>query len=225
MERGTEVTRDAFDAILALRDVDAGTLPEPSKLHARLRAVVDDLLQKAAVAGFGRDDVQDLSYAVVALADEVVLGKGSEEHRLFWSGQPLQLHYFQENVAGEAFFTRLEAVRRDPERLELLRVYHLALLFGFQGRYRVRGGEFELLALIDALGRDLARLQAGEADELSPCGARPADEAGRTVRGGPLLLIGLGALALSLLLYLGLRFSLSASTAAIVERMTPAAVR
>ncbi|SRR6266568_1687036 len=225
MGRSIEVTRDCFDAILALREADDATLPEPAQLHASLRGVVDELLRQASAAGFGRDDVQDLSYAVVALADEVVLSKGRDDLRQFWSGQPLQIHYFQENVAGEAFFTRLEAVRRDPQRLEVLRVYHLALLFGFQGRYRVRGGEFELLSLTDALGRDLARAQAGDADELSPSGARPAEGAGRSTRGGPLLWIGLGALALSLVLYVGLRISLSAGTAAVVERMAPTAAQ
>lgn len=220
-----EVTRDCFDAILALRAADDATLPDPAQLHASLCGVVDALLQKATAAGFGRDDVQDMSYAVVALMDEVVLSKGSEELRQYWSGQPLQIHFFQENVAGEAFFTRLEAVRRDPQRQEVLRVYHLALLFGFQGRYRVRGGEFELLSLTDALGRDLARARAGDADELSPRGARPAEGAGRSVRGGPLLWIGLGALALSVVLYVGLRISLSAGTAAVVERMAPTAAR
>ncbi len=225
MGSSIDVTRDCFDAILALREADDATLPEPVQLHATLRGMIDELLRLAAAAGFGRDDVQDMSYAVVALVDEVVLGKGSEELRLFWSGQPLQIHYFQENVAGEAFFTRLEAVRRNPQRLDVLRVYHLALLFGFQGRYRVRGGEFELLSMTDALGRDLARSQAGEADELSPRGARPSEGAGRSVRGGPLLWIGLGALALSLVLYVGLRISLSAGTAAVVERMAPTAAR
>jgi type VI secretion system protein ImpK len=225
MGRSIEVTRDCFDAILALREADDASLPDPAQLHAGLRGVVDELLRRAAAAGFGRDDVQDMAYAVVALLDEVVLGKGSEGLRQFWSGQPLQIHYFQENVAGEAFFARLEAVRRDPQRLEVLRVYHLALLFGFQGRYRVRGGEFELLGLTDALDRDLARAEAGDTDELSPRGARPAEGAGRSVRGGPLLWMGLGALALSLVLYVGLRISLSTSTAAVVERLASAAAR
>jgi type VI secretion system protein ImpK len=225
MGRSIEVTRDCFDAILALREADDASLPDPAQLHAGLRGVVDELLRRAAAAGFGRDDVQDMTYAVVALLDEVVLGKGSEGLRQFWSGQPLQIHYFQENVAGEAFFARLEAVRRDPQRLEVLRVYHLALLFGFQGRYRVRGGEFELLGLTDALDRDLARAEASDTDELSPRGARPAEGAGRSARGGPMLWMGLGALALSLVLYVGLRISLSTSTAAVVERLATTAAR
>lgn len=221
MGRSTEVVRECFDAVLALREADDATVPEPGQLHASLRGLVDELLRRGAAAGYGREDVQDMAYAVVALLDEVVLSKGGEALRLFWSGQPMQLHYFQENVAGEAFFSRLEAVRRDPRRLEVLRVFHLALLFGFQGRYRVRGGEFELLSLTEAIGRDLARAQPGDGEGLSPRGARPAEGMGRSTRGGPLLWIGLGALALSLVLYVGLRVSLSAGTAAVVERMAP----
>ena len=56
-----------------------------------------------------------------------------------WMSNPLQLHYFNENLAGEGFFYRLERILADPRRVEALRVYYLCLLFGFQGKYAVRG--------------------------------------------------------------------------------------
>jgi type VI secretion system protein ImpK len=221
--RITEITRDCFNAIAQAREAEEGSLPAPAELHARLRQYVDELLRKAAAAGLGREEANDVAYAIVALADEVVLSKPSDELRTFWSSQPLQLHYFQENVAGEQFFVRLEALRKDPRRRELLEAYHLALLFGFQGRYRVRGGELELMGIADALAREVARTRKHDVEVLSPSGDRAADSLGGRGRTGPLLWIAGGAVVLSLVLYLGLRVSLAASTSAVEDRISAAA--
>lgn len=220
MDRVTEIARDCLNALSQIREVDDASLPAPEALHARMRALVDDALHRAAAAGLGREEANDVVYPLVALADEVVLGKGSDELRAFWSAQPLQLIYFGENVAGEAFFTRLESVRRDPRRAELLRAYFLALAFGFQGRYRVRGGELELMALVDAVARDVARGRAVDVEHLSPAGERPAQGIGRVGRTGLFLWIAGGALALALVLYLGLRISLASGTDAVVDRIS-----
>lgn len=223
MDRITEITKDCFNAIAQLREAEDGSLPPPAELHARLCACVDELLRRAAASGFGREEANDLAYAPVALADEVMMSKGSEELRAFWGTQPLQLHFFQENVAGEQFFTRLEAIRKDPRRAELLRAYYLALLFGFQGRYRMRGGDLELMGIVDGLSRDLARGRAHDTDVLSPAGEPPAESLGRGARAGPLLWIAAGAVVLALVVYVGLRVSLAAGTAAVEEKITATA--
>lgn len=218
MDRITEITRDGFNAVTQLRGGDVGGV-RPEQLHARFCAVVDELLARASAAGFGREEANDLAYPVVALADEVVLSRAGDELRAFWSAQPLQLRYFNENVAGEAFFTRLEAIRRDPRRAELLRAYYVALVLGFQGRYRVRGGDLELMGIVDGLARDLARGRRTDPDLLSPSGERPAGALVDPRRAGPILAVAAGALVLALLLYVGLRISLSSGTEAVVSRV------
>jgi type VI secretion system protein ImpK len=223
VDRITEITKDCFNAIAQTRDADDASLPPPEELHARLRQFVDELIRRATAAGFGREEANDLAYAVVALADEVVLAKASEDLRGFWFGQPLQMHYFQENVAGEQFFVRLEALRKDPRRAEILRAYHLALLFGFQGRYRVRGGELELMSLVDSLTRDLGRRGKGDGEVLSPAGDRSADSLGRGRRTGTILWIAGAAVLASLLLYAGLRITLSSGTSAVEARIAATA--
>jgi type VI secretion system protein ImpK len=220
VDRVTEIARDCLNALSQIREAGEGELPAPEVLHARLRALVDDALHRAAAVGLGREEANDVVYPLVALADEVVLGKGSDELRGFWSAQPLQLLFFNENVAGEAFFTRLEAVRRDPRRAELLRAYYLTLAFGFQGRYRVRGGELELMALVDSVARDLARGRSVDVENLSPAGERPAQGIGRVGRTGLFLWIAGGALGLALVLYLGLRISLASGTSAVVDHIS-----
>ena len=158
---------------------------------------------------------------LVDIADEVAQSK-SEALRQFWGSQQLQLLYFQENVAGEGFFTRLETLRRDPRRHEVLRVYTLALLFGFQGRYRVRGGELELMNLLDDLQRSLARAREHESETLSPQGEPPeVTRAGGRGRGMLLYAAG-GAIAAAVALVVVLRVWLGSSVSSVVERISAA---
>ncbi len=221
MDRINGVTGECFNALAQLRQLDEAALPAPDALHRKMRGFVDAMMQRAAQAGFSREDVNDIAYAIVALADEVALSK-SETIRQFWVGQQLQLLYFQENVAGEGFFTRLEGIRRDPRRHEVLRVYTLALLFGFQGRYRVRGGELELMNLLDDLQRSLARSREHESETLSPQGEPP--EVARAGRGGNrvLLYAAGGTVAAALALVLVLRIWLGSSVSSVVEKISAA---
>ncbi len=221
MDRINGVTGECFNAIAQLRQLDESALPPPEALHRRMRGFVDAMMQRAAQAGYSREDVNDIAYAIAALVDEVALSK-SEALRQFWVGQQLQLLYFQENVAGEAFFTRLDTIRRDPRRQEVLRVYALALLFGFQGRYRVRGGELELMNLTDDLQRSLSRAREHDAETLSPQGEPP--EVRRAGKGGKsVLLYGAGgAIAGALALVLVLRIWLGSSVSSVVDRIATA---
>lgn len=218
MDRIDEVTKDCFNALNQIRQLDEGSLPAPEVLNARLRSFIDVMFQKATAAGFSREDANDIGYAVVALADEVVLNK-SEMVRQFWLSNLLQLHYYNENVAGEAFFTRLQTIKRDPRRFDILKVYYLALLFGFQGQYRVRGGELELMNLVDSLQRELTRVQKYESETLSPQGDRPNEVLARGGRSGPLLWIALAGAALAVVLFLGLRVSVAVSAGSVVDRI------
>jgi type VI secretion system protein ImpK len=221
LDRVNDVTRDSFNAILQLRQLEETAFPDPALLHQRLCSYVDALFQRAAQAGFTREDIDDIAYAVVALADEVVLSK-SDAIREYWIPNLLQLRYFKENVAGEAFFTRLETIRRNPRRVEVLRVYSLALAFGFQGRYRVRGGELELLTLAESLQRELAGGRRYESEVLSPSGDRPDEAVARGSRSGPMLGISLAAMGLAVLLYFGLRVNVAAGAASAIEQIESA---
>ncbi len=220
MNRVTEITRDCFNAIAQLRAAEAGSLPPPEQLHARLRRFVDDLLRRAGDAGLGREEASDVAYPVVALADEVMQTKEDDAIRSFWNAHPLQLQYFGENVAGEAFFSRLERARRDPRRADALRAHHLALAFGFQGRYRVHGGELELLGITEAVAREVLRGAEHDRETLSPHGEGKGEHGAATARGGLLLWVAAGLLAASVALYAGLRIALASGTADVVERIS-----
>jgi type VI secretion system protein ImpK len=221
VDRITEVTRECFDALIQIRRVDAGSVLPPAVMHQRLCRLVNTLYTRAAQAGFARDEASDIAYAVVALADEIVPSL-SDALREAWPSQSLQLHYFHENGAGEGFFTRLEGVRRDPRRREVLQAYYLALRLGFQGRCQARGGDLELMTLAEDLQRDLDRGALVDTEVLSPHGERREGARSATRRAALEPWIAIGAIALAALLYLGLRVSIGVSTDSAVERIEAA---
>ncbi|HYO64711.1 MAG TPA: DotU family type IV/VI secretion system protein [Archangium sp.] len=210
MQRVTEATKDCFDAAIRIRNSDAATVPPPEVLHHRLRGVVDEMLRRAAVLGFSHQDAQDMAYAIVALLDEAALTR-PEPYRSFWMTNLLQLQYFNENVAGDGFFHRLQGIRKDPHRAEVLQVYYLCMLFGFQGRYRIRGGELELMTLIDSVQKDLERAKPFDYDVLSPHGERPTESMLAGKRRLSPMVISLGAMMLALFVYGGLVLGLDGS--------------
>ena len=218
MERVTDVTKDCFGALLQLSQLEAEASPPADLLHSRMKGLVETLLQRAVDAGYSQSDAQDMAYAIVALADELALNS-TDAVREYWMGHFLQFQLFQENQAGDGFFTRLEAIRKDPNRAEVLRVYYLCLLFGFQGRYRVRGGELELLGLTEAIGKDLVRGRQASSEVLSPHAERPADAFSRARQSTALLYWAGGALSVALLLFGGLKLGLASSTSSAIESL------
>lgn len=218
MDRLDQVTKDSFNALIQIRQLDPASQPPPEVLHQRIRSFIDAMINRGQEAGFSREDMQDITYAIVALADEIVLSMPGPV-RQYWMNRPLQLHYFNENTAGDGFFLRLQQIRQDPRRIEVLRVYYLCLMFGFHGRYRIRGGEVELGAIIQAVEQDLARARALGGEVLSPRGERPPEARERARRELPLVWLSVGAVVLSLALYVGLRFTIDKDAAEAVQRI------
>lgn len=211
-----ELTGECFGAIARLRELD-GPVSSPETVHARMRGFFESLKDRARTHGIPERDTQDILYALVALADEVAI-KTPEPLRSYWMNQPLQLHYFGENVAGEGFFSRLQALLADGRRLEVLRVYHLCLLFDFQGKYGFPGGEVELSRITDGVRNQLERhLELPE--ELAPAGNPPDEPSVRRGSSNWLLWVSLGIFALALAVFVGLRISFDQQVADVATRV------
>lgn len=210
MDVVNQITADCFNALRQLRELE-GPGASPEVIHGRLERYVEALREKARDLGMSQRDADDVAYAVVALIDEVAMGK-PEPLRGYWMSQALQLKFFHENLAGEGFFTRLAELRRDPRRTDVLRVYYQCLLLGFQGKYSVRGGDLELMRVIDSVRPEVER-QIDAPDPLAPAGLPPDTAELERRRRNPLLWVALGVCALSIAVFIGLRLSLNKSVA------------
>ncbi|MGD0838477.1 MAG: DotU family type IV/VI secretion system protein [Polyangia bacterium] len=210
------LTGECFAAIARLRELDE-TVSRPETVHARMCGYFDSLKDRARSHGVPERDTQDILYALVALADEVAI-KAPEPLRSYWLSQPLQLRYFGENVAGEGFFSRLQSLLADGRRLEVLRVYHLCLLFDFQGRYGFPGGAAELLRVTEGVRNQLER-HMELPEELAPAGQPPDEPAVRRGASNALLWLSLGIFALALAVFVGLRISFDQQVADVAARV------
>jgi type VI secretion system protein ImpK len=160
--------------------------------------------------GYSSDDVSLALYAVVAFLDESVLNS-AQPMFASWPSRPLQEEIFGGHMGGEIFFQHLRQLlaRQESEDLaDLLEVFQLCLLLGFQGRYSTadRG---ELRSLSGA-AEDKIRRVRGAFGELSPAWAPPTGEKVATARDPWLRWLGVGAV--TSLLLVGLLFGLFRSS-------------
>jgi type VI secretion system protein ImpK len=206
LDRINEITSECFVAIGQLRELESPAV-SPQLVHDRLRGFVEAMRGRAREQGMSGGDADDIAYALVALIDEVAMGK-PDPLRGYWMGRPLQLDLFNDALAGEGFFTRLADLRRDPRRADVLRVYYHCLLLGFQGKYGIRGGDLELMRLVDSLKPEIERhLEVPES--LSPAGEPPDEPLLRASGKNRMLWIALGVFAVAIAVFVGLRISLS----------------
>ena len=217
MDRVTEITEAVFNALAQIIVMDPDAVPMPEMVHQQLTIYVEQASRSATKAGFSQSDAEDIRYALVALIDETMLARGGAL-REFWLPRVLQLRYFNENVAGEAFFQRLESIRRDSSRRDILRVYFMVLMFGFKGQYSIRGGQIELADITDRVRDDLLRAGVLNPDlPLSPRGPRPNEPIADTRRNLLLVWVSLVAATASVLLYIGLKLSLISQVTQLAE--------
>jgi type VI secretion system protein ImpK len=219
MDRVIEATESVFNGLAQIQRMDpqAGAMPE--LIYQQFSTYVEQAARAATRMGFSQTEADDIRFALVALTDETVLQKGGPL-RDYWLPRPLQLRYFNENIAGEAFFSRLESIRKDPARSDVLRVYYLCLLFGFRGQYAVRGGQTDLSEIIERVRDELVRKKAIASDvALSPSGKRPYEAIADARRNSLIVWISVASATASLIVYLWFKLSLGSQTTQLVDRM------
>lgn len=169
-----------------------------------------DVDRKARQLDLPLDDVDAAKYAYCAAVDEIIL-RSDYTVRDAWETRPLQLRVFGDQLAGENFFIRLEALRaRGNAHLQALEVFHLCLLLGFQGRYALDGIE-KLNYLSARLGDEIA-LMRGKTRGFAPNVGRP-DQIANQLRSDLSLWVLTSVFALAGLgAYIGFRATLGSNT-------------
>ncbi len=137
-----------------------------SDYHAIFKCDFIELENRAFAMQIDNIQMQHLKYAMSALVDESIL-HSHWQGKFVWQGQPLQLEYFAEHLAGEGFFSRLELLRQNSTAYcDLLEIYYICLQLGFAGIYRLRGQEF-LQALQVGLYQQIINMRKDTNAELN----------------------------------------------------------
>jgi type VI secretion system protein ImpK len=182
--------------------------------RARIKTALAEVERNATAAGYSGQDIRDTNFAVVAFLDSVVL-HSSDPIRPEWERQTLQEELFGQSDAGVVFFEKLDDFRSraDSEQLaDVLEVYLLCLLLGFEGRYsgNLRG---ELDSISERVRRRIDNIR-GITGQLSPSGIlstspmAPRVPTARRARHFRLMAVAAASLAITILLFLGSKVNL-----------------
>jgi type IV/VI secretion system ImpK/VasF family protein len=112
-------------------------LSDPINLRNQILQHLFQFKRNSKVAGYSDDLVNDALYAMVSLIDETVLSIPGD-CRCYWLSKPLQLDLFNNIIAGEEFYSRLDKLLSSPQiNADILKVYYLCLALGFEGKYKI----------------------------------------------------------------------------------------
>jgi type IV/VI secretion system ImpK/VasF family protein len=172
----TELVAPVLTPILLMRSrSDYG---DEDTVRTTLIRSLEDLERSGLAAGYTGAELAALRRPLVAIIDETVLNS-RWEHGPHWSREPLGLKYFGVLHLGRIFFEEMTRLRSTGDAgRDLLEVYFLCLLLGFEGQYRDVDRE-RLRILKQEVGRELGYSQAVTKElRLSPNGRRRGEVAG-----------------------------------------------
>src|SRR5262249_21357124 len=187
-------------------------IPDGETFRKRTKATLQEIERLAVSSGYDGQDIKDTHFAIVALLDSVVL-HSNDPVRGEWERKSLQEELFRQTDAGVVCFEKLEELQRhrDSEQLaNILEVYLLCLLLGFEGRYSggLRG---ELDSIIMRTRQRISNFR-GTRDYLSPAGLLPADETpvetGAAQQTNRFLLVTLATFIFTILCFLAFKIDL-----------------
>ena len=169
------VLQEVLTATVRLR-ANRQVAADADSFRNHVKQLLSGAQREARRMGYSADDVALVLYAAVAFLDESVLNS-AQPMFASWPNRPLQEEIFGGHMGGEIFFQHLRQLlsRQDSEDLaDVLEVFQLCLLMGFQGRYST-ADQGELRGLATAVGEKIRRIR-GNFGELSPFWALPSGE-------------------------------------------------
>lgn len=153
-----------FDLILRLK---AGIVAPSNDLRPKIAGMLEDFEKRAERYRFNHKIVQVSKFALASFVDETVL-TNNFPLKNEWEKNPLQLEYFGEQLAGNKFFDKLQAMLGQIDvTADAVEIYYFCMLLGFKGRYAVYEHD-KLLAIMQSTANALVKAGKIKPVELSP---------------------------------------------------------
>ena len=195
----------------------ARDLGSPDSFRIRLEHLLHEADGKGVELGLTRDALLDARFGVVAFLDEMIFTSGWT-HKDEWASRPLQYQFFETNIAGEEFFTRLESIRKAlPVNPDLLEVYLVCLTLGFEGQYKIHGRE-RLKDLRHDVFREI-HAKRGDPAPLSPHGQRHEEIIDVVKRDLPAWIVAVGAVSIVFFFYVSLSVLIHQESVSVADRL------
>jgi type VI secretion system protein ImpK len=176
------------------------SIADVETFRRRMKAALQDVMKEATAAGYEPTEVREAEFAVVAFLDEAILSS-KEPKAEEWRKRPLNIELFGQAIAGHVFFDKLTDIERRRDSLQLadlLEVYLLCLLLGFEGRFAppLNSEAHRIIERVRARIESIRRIDYKLSPLLDLTPAPPA-----IASGPPWPLWAAGALAAAILLF------------------------
>jgi type VI secretion system protein ImpK len=195
--------------ILGRRLRSTVSVPDVSSLHRQVFMEIHAFENYARSAGANAEDVLAARYVLCTALDEAVLNTpwGAQSE---WATQTLLISFHREAFGGQKFFQILERIVGDPQRyINLMELMYACLALGFEGRYRLEErGASRLVEVQQDLYQRIRAVRGAAEGELSPHWRGVAEARNRVTRYVPLWIVALAALAVLVVVYIGLYASI-----------------
>lgn len=153
-----------FDLILRLK---AGIVQPSNDLRPKIASLLKDFEERALRYRYRESIIQVAKFGLASFVDETVL-TNNFPLKEDWEKYPIQLEYFGEQLAGNKFYDKLEAMLRQIDvTQDAVEVYYVCMLLGFKGRYAVYEHD-KLLATMQRTADELVKIGKISSVELSP---------------------------------------------------------
>ena len=218
------VLQEVLTAVVRLR-ANPLTVSDVDSFRLQMIGSLRNVEQEGRRKGYSGDDMRLAIFAAVAFLDESVLNSRNPVFAS-WPRKPLQEELFGGHIAGETFFTNVQNLLRTPDSdtlADVLEVYQLCLLLGYQGRYTL-GNRGELQSIKQSIAEKIQRIRGFRefSPGWAPAGSVPHTKNDRIVRW--LLYTAVSSAALMAVLFLAFYFTLSSGVSSARELATQEAV-
>lgn len=153
-----------FDLILRIK---SGIVAPSNDLRQKIAGMLEDFEKRAERYRFNHKIVQVSKFALASFVDETVL-TNNFPLKNEWEKNPLQLEYFGEQLAGNKFFDKLDAMLQQIDvTADAIEIYYFCMLLGFKGRYAIYEHD-KLLSIMQSTANALVKAGKIKPVELSP---------------------------------------------------------
>lgn len=208
--------QEVLTAIVRLR-ANRQTVSDADSFRAQIVANLRNVEQEGRQRGYSEQDMRLAIFACVAFLDESVLNSRNPAFAS-WPRKPLQEEMFGGHMAGETFFANAQALLRAPDSATLadvLEIYQLCLLLGYQGRYTL-GNQGELQIIKQNIADKIHRIRGARAfspDWAPVPGTAPRVRRDRVVRW--LFYVATACALVTVLIFAGSDFSLNSGVTSV----------
>jgi len=206
-----------FDLILRLK---AGIVQPSHQLRPKIAKMLDDFEKRAERYRFNHKIIRVSKFALASFVDETVLTNNfplKDE----WEKYPLQLEYFKEQLAGNKFFKKLDAMLKQIDvTADAVEIYYVCMLLGFKGRYAVYEQE-KMLSTMQKTAKALLKVGKIVPTELSPNWLANDQPEPPKKRGMPIWakISAFAGLAIAVIIYLVMYLLLSQFLSEAIEKL------